>query len=88
MGSGWDKPGGKNDLDLKGFPGLLERCKSALFWQTEPYMGVFSTRTEKADFTGFFGIDSVRKREKGARIGLIFHGVIYPSFLRVIDEKE
>jgi hypothetical protein len=40
-------------LDLKGFGGLLMRCKSAVFWQTERILGIFSTRNEMKQFTGF-----------------------------------
>lgn len=49
--------GGKKQVGLKGFTSHQVRCNSAVFWQTERYSGVFSTRTEKGGFTGFFNID-------------------------------
>jgi len=42
--------------DSKAFGMLLERSKSAVFYQTERYPGLFFTRTEKEGFTGFSGI--------------------------------
>jgi hypothetical protein len=45
----------KIHIDSKAFGGLLARGKSAVFWQTGQYLGVFSTRTEKEGFTGFSG---------------------------------
>jgi hypothetical protein len=52
---GGDKPGGKFHLDLRGIGGLLMRCKSAVFWQTEHDLRVFSTGAEKERFSGFSG---------------------------------
>jgi hypothetical protein len=46
----------KIHIDSKAFGMLLERSKSAVFWLTGQYSGVFSTRTEKEGFTGFYGI--------------------------------
>jgi hypothetical protein len=46
----------KIHIDSEAFGMLLERSKSAVFYQTERYLGVFSTRTEKEGFTGFSGI--------------------------------
>jgi len=45
---------GKNSIDCRAIGRHLARCKSALFWQTERKLSVFSTRTEKEGFTGFF----------------------------------
>ncbi len=53
------------------FGGLWEGCILALFWQTECFMGVFSTGTEKRGLSGFSGIGRRTGRGKGARIGLI-----------------
>jgi hypothetical protein len=39
--------------DSKAFGMLLERGKSAVFWQTGQYSGVFSTRIETDGFAGF-----------------------------------
>jgi hypothetical protein len=71
LGLGWDKLGGKIHLDLMAFSGLWARCKSGVFWQTERYLGVFSTRTEKGGFLGFSGINYDIRREIGARMGRI-----------------
>jgi hypothetical protein len=56
------------------------RCKSAVFWKTERYLGVFSTGTEKEGFTGV-SIQHVRIEVGiGARIGLIFPWICIPDF--------
>ena len=52
--------------DFKAFGMLWERGKSAVFYQTERYLGVFSTRTEKEGFTGFSGICWEIGKGKGA----------------------
>jgi hypothetical protein len=52
----WGKSGGKNSLDLKAFGGLYMGCNSAVFWQTEQLLGIFSTRTEKEHNTEISGI--------------------------------
>jgi len=57
---------GKNSLDLKGFGGLLMRYKSAVFWQKKRILGIFSTRNEKKQFTGFSGKVREIVRGKGA----------------------
>jgi hypothetical protein len=49
---------------------LLERGKSAVFYQTERYLGVFSTRTEKEGFTGFPGTDRKPGEETEPETGL------------------
>ena len=67
----WDKLGGKNGLDSRAFSGLWVRCKSAVFWQTGRFLGVFSTRTEKEGFTGFSVFDRIIWMGNGARIGRI-----------------
>ena len=56
----------KLQLDLKGLTSHKVRCKSAVFWQTERLLGIFSTRTEKGGFTGFSGIDKFIRKRKGA----------------------
>jgi hypothetical protein len=72
------KLGGKIQLNLRAFGGLLARCKSAVFWQSKQDLSVFSTRTEKEGFAGF-SLWQVRiKKGIGARIGLIFPHVICP----------
>jgi hypothetical protein len=48
------------------------RCKSAVFCQTERLFGIFFTRTENKDFTGFSGIDKFIQKRKGAWNGLFF----------------
>jgi hypothetical protein len=54
------------------FGGHLMRCKSAVFWQTERLLGIFSTGTENNDFKRLFKW-LVRIEERiGTRIGLIF----------------
>jgi hypothetical protein len=58
----WDKI----HIDYKAFGGLLARDKSAVFWQTGQYFGVFSTRTEKEGFTGFSGTGRKGGRGNGA----------------------
>jgi hypothetical protein len=64
-GSGWGKSGSYIHLDLNGLTSHKARCKSAVFWQTERLLGIFSTGTEKGGFTGFSGIDKfIRKRKR------------------------
>jgi hypothetical protein len=46
-------------------------CKSAVFWQTERYLTVFPTGTEKKDILGFFGLGWYMGKGNGACIGLI-----------------
>ena len=55
-GSGWAKLSGEKSLDSRAFGGLWEGWFSAVFWQTERFRGVFSTRTEKRELSGFSGI--------------------------------
>jgi hypothetical protein len=43
--------------------------QTAVFWQKERLLGLFSTGTEKDDFTGFSGFARIREGKKGARIG-------------------
>jgi hypothetical protein len=52
----WGKLSDKFHLNLRGFGNLLARCNSAVFRQKEPYLGVFSPRTEKGDNPGISGI--------------------------------
>jgi hypothetical protein len=66
LGSGGGKSGSSIQLDLKGLTSHKVRCKSAVFWQTERLLGVFSTGTEKGGFTGFSGIDKFIQKRKGA----------------------
>jgi hypothetical protein len=54
-----------------GIGGSWERCKSAVFWQTDQYLTVFSTRTEKEGNTGFPGSVLHHRKRKGAQFGLI-----------------
>jgi hypothetical protein len=70
-GSGWDKLCGKIHLDLKTNGRLLMRCKSAVFWQTKHYSGLFSIVTGKERFSGFSGIVPETVYGNGARIGRI-----------------
>jgi hypothetical protein len=70
-GSEWGKLSGEKCLDLMPFGGLWERCKSAVFWQTECEMGVFSTGTKKGDNLGVSGIGRYIWKEKGAQFGRI-----------------
>ena len=56
---------GENSLGSRALDGHWERCKSALFWQTERFLGAFSTGTEKEGFTGFSIIDQEIRRGKG-----------------------
>jgi hypothetical protein len=60
------KIGDKIHLDSKAFGRLLERCKSAVFYQTGRYFGVFSTRTETDGFAGFSGTGRGARRGNGA----------------------
>jgi hypothetical protein len=46
-------------------------CNSAVFWQTERLLGIFSTGKKKGSFMGFSGMGPGTGGEKGARIGLI-----------------
>jgi hypothetical protein len=39
----------------------LERCNSAVFWQTERYLGIFFTYPETDDFTGFSGHEYAKR---------------------------
>jgi hypothetical protein len=56
------------------------RCKSAVFWQKERLLSVFSTGTEKEGFTGV-SLQHVRIEEGiEARIGLIFPWICMPDF--------
>jgi hypothetical protein len=71
-GSGWGKLSGQNSLDLTAFGGLLERCKSALFWKTERLLQAFYTGTEKKGFMELSGTVKYIKKENGARIEPIF----------------
>jgi hypothetical protein len=48
------------------------RRKSAVFWQTERLLGIFSTGTENNDFKRLFRIASKNEERIGTRIGLIF----------------
>jgi hypothetical protein len=50
--SGWGKSGGKIHLTIRAFSGLLMRCKSAVFWQSERYYGVIPHRNWKGGFYG------------------------------------
>lgn len=47
----------------RGFP--------TVFWQTERYLGLFSTGIEKGGLSGFSGIDRSTLKGKGVCIGLI-----------------
>jgi hypothetical protein len=58
---------GEIHLDSKAIGGLLVRCKSAIFFQTEQLLGIFSTGTEKGGFTGFSGIEMNSGNGKKAR---------------------
>jgi hypothetical protein len=77
---GWGKLVGKFHLDLRGIGGLLMGCKSAVFCQTEHYLGLFSTGTEKERFSGFSGSVPETVYGNGARIKRIFDVVISPLF--------
>jgi len=79
-GAGWVKQGGENGLDSRATNGHWARSKSAVFWQTERYSGVFSTRTENSDFSGVsvWGLDM--KTGKEAQFGRIFPHSNYTSF--------
>jgi len=55
MDAGWGILHGRIQVDCKGIDGPWVRCKTAVFWQTEQYYAVFSTRTEKEDNRGFAG---------------------------------
>jgi hypothetical protein len=71
VGPGWGKLGSEISLGLKGFGCRWARGFSPVFWQTERYSGIFSTRTEKNGFSGF-SIEPVKTGERiGARLGLI-----------------
>jgi hypothetical protein len=64
LGPAWAKPSGEIHLDSRAIGGLWERCISPLFWQTERYLSVFSTGTEKKAVSGFSGINRRTKEEK------------------------
>jgi hypothetical protein len=55
-GPGWDKLSGEKCLDSRGYGGLWERGIPAVFWQSKRNLGVFSTGTEKGEFSTFSGI--------------------------------
>jgi hypothetical protein len=88
LGPGWAKIGGKNWHDLRAFDDGYTRCNSALFWQTERLLSIFSTGREKNGFTGFSGIGPDTVGGKGARIGLILPEGNFPSILRFSDKKK
>lgn len=69
--SGWAKINGKNRACPKTVNGRFFGGKIAVFWQTGPDSGIFSTRTEMSGFAGIFSRDPIRKKGKGARFGLI-----------------
>ena len=68
----WPKIWDKIHHDSKAFNGLLARCKSAVFWQSERYNVPVSTRTEKDGFAGVSETGPDTVSGNGARIGLIF----------------
>ncbi|MFA4859910.1 hypothetical protein [Methanoregula sp.] len=73
-GLGWGKIGGKTRHGLRAFGGGYTRCDSAVFWQTERNLRIFSTGTKKEDNPGFYGSGPEVETGKGARIGLILKG--------------
>lgn len=79
MVPGWGKIGGQNRLDLRAFDSGYTRCNSAVFWQTERLLSIFSTGKEKNSFTGFSGIGPGTGNGNGARIGLISFRADYES---------
>jgi hypothetical protein len=76
MESEQDKLRGKIHFDLKAIGGLLMRRKSAVFWQKEHYLRVFSTGTKKERFSGFSGRVPETFSGNRARIGRIIAVVI------------
>ena len=76
----WSKLFGRIHIDCRGIDGPWVRCKSAVFWQTDQYLTVFSTRTEKEGNTGFFGSVWHPKKRKGAWYGLIFTQVTHAQY--------
>jgi hypothetical protein len=71
--AGWTKIKGKIHSRLKGVRSRWVRCNTAVFWQTEQLLGIFSTGTEKEGFPEFSIIDQNTRIGKGARNGLISH---------------
>jgi len=77
--SGWGKVCDKIHLNLKGLKSHQVRCRSALFWQTERILSIFSTRNKKKRFTGFSGIGNYIWTGKGVHFGRIFPDYSIPS---------
>src|SRR5208283_609984 len=71
-GARWVKAWVKINLDSRAFGGHWARSKYAVFWQTGQLKGVFSTRTETKQFTGFPRRGQDPKSEKKAQFGRIF----------------
>ena len=72
LGSRQGKLYAENSLGLKAIDDHQARCKSAVFWQTERLLGIFSTGTEKGGFTGLSGTGLDTVKGNGTRFGLIF----------------
>jgi hypothetical protein len=72
LGFIWIIIGGENRFGCRAIGRHWARCKSALFWQTERQLSVFSTGTEKEGFAGFSVCQITIRKQVGARIGLIF----------------
>jgi len=87
LGVGWDKIGSKKKLCYKVIEGHFLTSKSAVFWQTKRYFGLFSTRTEKGNILGFSGIDKNMETGKGACYGFIFPLSSDPRMPDIFDER-
>jgi hypothetical protein len=80
-GSVWSKLFGRIHLNCRVIGSPSERYKSAAFWQTDQYLTVFSTRTEKEGNRGFPGSVWHHRKRKGAQIGLLFLYVLFCRYL-------
>ena len=77
----WSKLHGRINIDCRGIGGLWERYKTAVFWQTDQYLAVFSTRIEKEGNTGFPGSVWHHRKRKGAQFGPLFLYVLFCRYL-------
>jgi hypothetical protein len=81
-GPGWTEIRGRNRGCPKAINGHLARGKTAVFWQTGHYFGVFSTGTETEGCAGVSKEGWETKPGNGARYGVIFDHQNDPDTVR------